>query len=142
MQLSETPHWHPCHVFSLRRRLHAPCRRTVTCRGPDLGGSAQKRHPCRSWGSAPNPDVLPGRSAADTPPSVVVFRPTANLPVNSVKRMAVGPATRTMNVACFVCNAIGFAIAIDPYGLYFCATHAAQVREQLALTRRLGYCPN
>jgi hypothetical protein len=55
---------------------------------------------------------------------------------------AAGPASCTMLVACTVCDALGFAIAIDPYGLYFCATHAAHVRDQLALAHRLGYCPN
>jgi hypothetical protein len=47
-----------------------------------------------------------------------------------------------MDVTCIVCGLVGVAIVVDPYGLYFCATHAALVREQLALTRRLGYCPN
>lgn len=47
-----------------------------------------------------------------------------------------------MNVSCTVCGLPGIAIVIDAYGLYFCPTHAAQVRDQLTLTRRLGYCPN
>lgn len=93
-------------------------------------------------GSAPNPEVLVGRFAADTLPAVVVVSPTAFLYQHSVTRMAVGPVRRTMNVSCTVCDLAGVAITVDPYGLYFCATHAALVRDQLTLARRLGYCPN
>jgi hypothetical protein len=47
-----------------------------------------------------------------------------------------------MLVSCAACGLVGVAVVVDPHGLYFCAAHADQVRDQLALARRLGYCPN
>ena len=65
-------------VFSLRRRLHVPGRSTVPSRARDLGGSARGRHPCRPWGSAPDPVLLPGSLRSPMlPPALTTDRPAA-----------------------------------------------------------------
>lgn len=92
-------------------------------------------------GVPPNPLLL-GRFAADSSLAVVVVRPAGKLPGHSVMSLPAGPASCTMLVSCSVCGSAGHAVDVDPWGLYFCPTHAAQVRDQLALARRLGYCPN